>query len=420
MTELLQNAVASIQLGIEDYQSNDARRPISAVRNFYAGVLLLGKQCLVAAAPDADPMEVLASKFVPVPDGNGGVVHEPKGFRTIDLAELRERFKDFELGWPDGEISTLQKLRNEFEHYHSAAPKDVIRQAIAACFPLIQGFFAILEVEPAGCLGDSWAVMLTEEAFFTKQKSEADATFDKLPWELSNTEQFSCPTCSSSLICQVDPTNELAENIQGRCIACGKTLTAEETVKLVVEAEFAGEDYMNVKDGGDAVINDCPECGNPTYVVNGELNKCFLCGSEVGGECALCSTDLGVHNRSANDSSLCDHCDHMINRSSGASQQPRANTEPSVSPAIMDGTTSPPCYNFPQGNWHRRAQWPASARAGSTLHMRTLSAILTARSARPGVGPCTRILMVLCLENTLMLTAGLPISPTPTVGGTRT
>ena len=92
MTKLLENAISSIQLGIEDYQSNDPRRPISAVRNFYAGVLLLGKQCLVSAAPNADPMEVLASKFIPVPDGDGGVVHEPKGYQTIDLFELKMRY----------------------------------------------------------------------------------------------------------------------------------------------------------------------------------------------------------------------------------------------------------------------------------------------------------------------------------------
>lgn len=31
---LLHNAIASIQLGIEDYNSDDPRRAISAVRNF--------------------------------------------------------------------------------------------------------------------------------------------------------------------------------------------------------------------------------------------------------------------------------------------------------------------------------------------------------------------------------------------------
>ena len=315
MTELLQNAIVSIQLGIEDYQSNDARRPISAVRNFYAGVLLLGKQCLLNEAPNADPMEVLASKFGPVPGNDGGVVYEPKGHQTIDLTELRGRFKDFDLAWPDGDIGTLQKLRNQLEHFHSDTPKDVIRQAIAACFPLVQGFFAILDIDPASTLGDAWTIMLEEEAFFENQKTEADATFDKLPWPgLSNTHAWSCPDCASSLIRQVDPDNGEPWNIQGRCIACGKTLTPEETVKLIVEAEYGGEDYVAAKDGGEAVINDCHECFNPTYVVSDEVNKCLLCGDEVDGKCALCSTGLSVHNRSVNNSSLCDYCDYRMSK----------------------------------------------------------------------------------------------------------
>jgi hypothetical protein len=49
----------------------------------------------------------------------------------------------------------------------------VIRQAIAACIPLIHSFFALLEVDdPATALGDAWAVMLIKESFFAKQKAE--------------------------------------------------------------------------------------------------------------------------------------------------------------------------------------------------------------------------------------------------------
>jgi hypothetical protein len=47
MNTLFDNAIQSIQLGIEDYQANDPRRALSAVRNFYSGVLLLAKEVLV-------------------------------------------------------------------------------------------------------------------------------------------------------------------------------------------------------------------------------------------------------------------------------------------------------------------------------------------------------------------------------------
>ncbi len=54
MKTLFDNAVQSIQLGIEDYQSNDPKRTLSAVRNFYAGTLLLAKETLVSSAPNAN------------------------------------------------------------------------------------------------------------------------------------------------------------------------------------------------------------------------------------------------------------------------------------------------------------------------------------------------------------------------------
>lgn len=55
MSGLFENAVQSIQLGVEDYQDNDPKRALSAVRNFYAGVLLLAKEALVRAAPGGEP-----------------------------------------------------------------------------------------------------------------------------------------------------------------------------------------------------------------------------------------------------------------------------------------------------------------------------------------------------------------------------
>lgn len=62
MNSLFGNAIQSVQLGISDYQANDPKRALSAVRNFYAGALLLAKEVLVRAAPNADPKEVLSAR----------------------------------------------------------------------------------------------------------------------------------------------------------------------------------------------------------------------------------------------------------------------------------------------------------------------------------------------------------------------
>lgn len=51
---ILANAAASIRLGIEDYQASDddKDRVLSAVRNVYAGILLLCKEVLRRLFPD--------------------------------------------------------------------------------------------------------------------------------------------------------------------------------------------------------------------------------------------------------------------------------------------------------------------------------------------------------------------------------
>lgn len=51
MDTILANAVASVQIGVEDYLSDDPRRVLSAVRNLSAGILLLFKERLRELSP---------------------------------------------------------------------------------------------------------------------------------------------------------------------------------------------------------------------------------------------------------------------------------------------------------------------------------------------------------------------------------
>jgi len=64
MSDLLKNAVASIQLGVEDFQRNDdLRRLLSAIRNFHAGVLLLCKEVLRRLSPpDSNEVHIKAKQ----------------------------------------------------------------------------------------------------------------------------------------------------------------------------------------------------------------------------------------------------------------------------------------------------------------------------------------------------------------------
>lgn len=89
---LFNNAIASIRMGVEDYKLKEDARYISAVRNLYAGVLLLAKEALVRAVPNEPPELILGAWFKQVPDGNGGIRFEKfKKKLLISTALLQEQ-----------------------------------------------------------------------------------------------------------------------------------------------------------------------------------------------------------------------------------------------------------------------------------------------------------------------------------------
>lgn len=312
--DLLENAIASIKVGIEDYESKDRHRSISAVRNFYAGILLLGKQCLLNVVPKADPMDVLGTRYEPIPNGDGNVEFRYQGERTIDFGELRDRFRKFNLEWPNVGIEKLQKLRNKFEHYHSSESVEQIQEIIADCFPLVEHFFSNLELDPAEKLGHAWEIMLKEKRFFQSKKKECDETFSELPWKEFDPSYLQCSSCDSGLLFQKDPENSDPTCIKASCKACRKSYSDKTFVKLVVQTIFGADDYVFHKDAGDGIIKDCPECGYDTYVENGDVNQCYYCLYEIEGECSGCGATLSADNLSADNSSLCSYCDHVFSK----------------------------------------------------------------------------------------------------------
>ena len=122
MSSLFNNAVASIRMGVEDFQRNDADRSLSAVRNLYSGTLLLAKEVLVRKAPNADIKDVLASSYEVVPDGHGGIAHKPNQ-NTVDFNSLANRLKAFGVSINSQKLNnalkSLNKIRNDIEHLYT-------------------------------------------------------------------------------------------------------------------------------------------------------------------------------------------------------------------------------------------------------------------------------------------------------------
>src|SRR6266850_6654563 len=116
MDAILQNAVDSLQIGVEDFQSSDSRRVLSAGRNITAGVLLLFKEKLrdLSPAGSNDVLIKQKSKIVKAKDGSIQVIGVGK--KTVDVTQIKERLTDLGIKVDWKRVDAIVEVRNEVEH----------------------------------------------------------------------------------------------------------------------------------------------------------------------------------------------------------------------------------------------------------------------------------------------------------------
>jgi hypothetical protein len=305
--------VQSIQLGVEDYQANDSKRALSAVRNFYAGVLLLAKEVLVRTAPGAKPEDVIGARYKPVPDGSGSVTFTPASHQTIDFSTIGQRFKDFGLPINQAALDELNRVRNEVEHHYTQRPHAAVREAIAKAMPVVADLFRLVDEAPHESLGDAWQVMLDVQAVYEAELAACRATFEKVEWPDGTPPELpiNCPDCHSDLVAQKDLANSCHETMDCRCRLCGHEFSAEDAIQWALEAHFESESYIACTDGGDQPVQDCPECALSTYLLTDDHVGCVWCGL-VLGECGRCMTGLSPENVSLDNHGLCGYCANLM------------------------------------------------------------------------------------------------------------
>jgi hypothetical protein len=315
MSKLFANAVQSIQLGVEDYGANDPRRTLSAVRNFYAGVLLLAKEVLVRAVPDIDPKEILSERYKPVVE-KGKLVYKAVSERTVDFVTIGERFKDFGLEIDHKALRDLNRIRKDVEHYYTDQPKEAVREAIAKAFPVVVDLFRLAGEEPHKALGDVWPTMLDVRAVYDKEVEQCRATFDKVDWKTQTLADapYNCPKCHSDLVAQKNPENTDHQSTDSECHACGAEIDAEEAVVWALAQHFKSESYDAAKGEREDPVTNCPECGTEAYVYDYEENVCAWCRFELDDECSMCSAPLVPTDVSYDNSSLCSYCGYKLSK----------------------------------------------------------------------------------------------------------
>lgn len=315
MDSLYNNAIQSLQLGLEDYASDDNKRQISAVRNCYAGILLLAKHVLTEAAPKADPKLLLAARIKPVPDGEGGITFKPHGEATIDFDTIGTRFRDFDLNIDQAPLKNLGRYRKNIEHNFIDEESAKVREALASALPVVIDLFRVSKIEPRSALGDTWDIMLEVKDVFQKELSTCEETFRNIesPLGTLSEDSFSCPECGSRLVEQVDSSNTDVAELSAHCRACGADFDSEAAVEQALKSRYEGENYVAMTDGGDPALDQCPECGKMTYIQCNGINGCESCGMELN-ECWRCHVRLTPQSASVNDSTLCEYCEYVMSK----------------------------------------------------------------------------------------------------------
>jgi len=312
---ILQNAIDSIAIGLEDYESTDGRRIVSSTRNIFAGILLLFKHKLCELSPKGTDEALIKQRVLPTIDSTGAVNWIGKGTKTVDVFNIEERFKSLNIivDWP--RLKKINQYRNDIEHYYSNMNNESVQQLISDSFIIIRDFISNeLGQDPKELMGESyWKILVEVNEVYAKEKEESDETLEQLDYFsieiLDAIKSYRCGECGSGLIEAVSSTGNASES-EFKCRSCEHTLHYENFIGLVINDFYETAMYLSHTDGDDTPVIDCPTCGEDTYIFHD--NICASCGDSATHECQRCGCNIPPEE--ITDSDVCGYCAHMYEK----------------------------------------------------------------------------------------------------------
>jgi hypothetical protein len=311
MNPLLVNAVSSIQLGVEDYTSEDPQRVLSAVRNISAGTLLLFKEKLRQLSPEDSNELLVKSKVAPELQPDGSIVFKGKGKSTVDVQQIRDHFAalGIEVNW--NAFDQISKVRNDVEHYHTDVQSHIMKELIAGTFSVIVPFIKKhLNSEPYDLLGAyTWGVLLEVNTIFETERGECEEALAKYNWPHPYIKQvsdaFRCPHCDSPLLKPVDLEANL-EDLSFICSSCSQITAHPDIATLALDELLFAEAYIAMTDGGDPPTSSCGTCNYETYVHDEGI--CVACGEGTFyASCSRCDRTI-MNSEDWTEDGLCKPC----------------------------------------------------------------------------------------------------------------
>lgn len=296
---ILQNAIDSIQLGVEDYEliAENPKRLVSCVRNLFSGILLLFKSHLVNLSPEGSNDLYIKLRHQEVSDKNGNKVIVGIGNSTINFKGIIDKFGDLNIQVEWTELERVQEYRNNIEHYFSTDNPKAVQAILTHSFNIINAFTRdYLKREPIELFGeDVWSIFIEIENVYQKEKqncSEALATNEYVhPQILELIKKSYCPCCGFDLV-EPQEKNIEAYKTKYKCLSCFHELDFEEYLvtaidQFVNEQQLYNSRFANQFEG---IFCICSECWKNTYSL--ENKKCFNCEFQAVHVCRACEIGL--------------------------------------------------------------------------------------------------------------------------------
>jgi len=297
---LLNNATEAIQIGLEDFKSTDPRRASSALRNIFAGTLLLFKEKLSRLSPD-DNSILIQQTIIPSLDDAGVLFFKGKGHKTVDVAQIKERFKNLGINTVKWNIfDEVNNLRNNVEHFYTEHEPTVVNEIVSKLFKIIRDFCVEqLHEEPAELFGvETWNIFLETDEIYESEKDVSNKSLAEVDWKFDTLREaifhIRCTFCHSDLIhVQSDKEYKPGKALTLLCKKCLSEFDIEEVLEDCIIEELAAECHIAAMDGGEDPYAECPECSKETYIY--EEMCCVNCGYQQPDiRCAVCHTPLDL------------------------------------------------------------------------------------------------------------------------------
>ena len=319
---IFQNAINAIELGVEDYSlsSEDPRRLHSAVRNLFAGILLLFKSKLANLSKNDDE-SLLKAQIIPTLQG-GALRWVGTGNKTVDYTQIKDRFNALKINVDWSRLEALHGYRNDIEHYfdNGRYKQTVVAQYIVNGFAIIHEFIlSHLGKNPRECFSEeTWEIFLKEKAIVEQEIRNRDLEFSKLVWFdpalCDILKSFHCPECGSNLInvAVEDRQDDNASSATFECRECGTEYSYEDMVRDFCKTMAEGR-IMIKDDVAYDCITRCPACGEQCY--DSVMELCYLCGTSGPFVCDRCGETIPVEEMDVyEETGLCGYCAHMEKR----------------------------------------------------------------------------------------------------------